>query len=93
MANQGGIRNVVYQETFANGFDGSNGNGAWEVAARLGAIDLSEAAADNEATMIALALNWYLTNYTRVGFDIYSADSDAFDDDVLAAVIRFGLDF
>ena len=28
LANQGGVRNVVYQETFANGFDGSNGNGA-----------------------------------------------------------------
>ena len=31
LANQGGARNVVYQETFANGFDGSNGNGAWTV--------------------------------------------------------------
>ena len=72
---------------------GNNGNGAWEVAARLGSIDLSEAAADNEATTIALALNWYLTNYTRIGFDIYTADSDALADDVMAAVIRFGLDF
>ena len=71
----------------------NNGNGAWEVAARLGSIDLSEAAADNEATTIALALNWYLTNYTRIGFDIYSADSDALSEDLLAAVIRFGFDF
>ena len=44
-------------------------------------------------TSIALALNWYLTNHTRVGFDIYSADSDALSEDLLAAVIRFGFDF
>ncbi|MCH2100535.1 MAG: hypothetical protein MK209_01230 [Planctomycetes bacterium] len=72
---------------------GNNGNGAWEVAARLGSIDLSEVAADNEASTMALALNWYLTNYTRIGFDIYTASSDALAEDVTAAVIRFGLDF
>jgi phosphate-selective porin OprO/OprP len=72
---------------------GQNGNGAWEVAGRIGAIDLSEAAADNEATTIAIALNWYMTNYTRVGFDIYSTDSDALAEDVMGAVIRFGFDF
>jgi hypothetical protein len=38
-------------------------------------------------------LNWYLTNYTRVGFDIYSTDSDALAEDVMGAVIRFGFDF
>jgi phosphate-selective porin OprO and OprP len=72
---------------------GQNGNGAWEVAGRIGAIDLSEAAANAEATTIAIALNWYLTNYTRVGFDIYSTDSDALAEDVMGAVIRFGFDF
>jgi phosphate-selective porin OprO/OprP len=72
---------------------GQNGNGAWEVAGRIGAIDLSEAAADNEATTMAIALNWYMTNYTRVGLDFYTTDSDALAEDVMGAVIRFGFDF
>jgi len=72
---------------------GQNGNGAWEVAARIGGVDLSEAAADNELTTIALALNWYLTDFTRIGFDIYTADADNLSDDIMGAVIRFGFDF
>lgn len=72
---------------------GQNGNGAWEVAARLGAIDLTEAAANEELTSITLGMNWYLTAYTRVMFDIYSADADSQNDDVMAAVIRFSFDF
>ena len=42
MANQGGVRNVVYQETFANGFDGSNGNGAWTVEDNVEGINSEE---------------------------------------------------
>jgi hypothetical protein len=42
LANQGGARNVVYQETFANGFDGSNGNGAWTVEDNVEGINSEE---------------------------------------------------
>ena len=42
LANQGGVRNVVYQETFANGFDGSNGNGAWTVEDNVEGINSEE---------------------------------------------------
>ncbi len=72
---------------------GESGNGAWEVAARINSMDLTEGAADQEATQIALALNWYLTSHTRVMFSVYSGDSDALAEDVTGAVIRFGFDF
>jgi phosphate-selective porin OprO and OprP len=85
--------NAVWDRVKPNTPYGQNGNGAWEVAGRIGAIDLSEAAANAEATTIAIALNWYMTSYTRVGFDIYSTDSDALAEDVMGAVIRFGFDF
>jgi hypothetical protein len=42
LANQGGVRNVVFQETFANGFDGSNGNGAWTVEDNVEGINSEE---------------------------------------------------
>lgn len=73
---------------------GQNGNGAWEVAGRLGAVDFSEGgSADAELTSITVALNWYLTNHTRIGFNLISADSDEVADAVTAAVIRFGIDW
>ncbi len=72
---------------------GESGNGAWEVAARINAVDLSEGAANQEATQIALGLNWYLTSHTRVMFSVYSGDSDALAEDVMGAVIRFAFDF
>ncbi len=42
LANLGGVRNVVFQETFANGFDGSNGNGAWTVEDNVEGINSEE---------------------------------------------------
>ena len=33
---------MVYQETFANGFDGSNGNGAWTVEDNVEGINSEE---------------------------------------------------
>jgi phosphate-selective porin OprO and OprP len=72
---------------------GENGNGAWEIAARLQGTDLSDGAANQELLSVAIALNWYLTSHTRIMLDLYSADSDALADDVLAAVLRFGIDF
>jgi phosphate-selective porin OprO/OprP len=72
---------------------GGSGNGAWEVAARVNMVDLSDGAAKQEATQLALALNWYLTSHTRIMFSVYSGDSDALAEDVLGAVVRFGFDF
>jgi phosphate-selective porin OprO and OprP len=72
---------------------GQNGNGAWEVAARIQNTDFSDGGANQEMQALAIALNWYLTSHTRVMLDLYSADSDALADDVLAAVLRFGIDF
>lgn len=73
---------------------GESGNGAWEVAARVNEVDLSEAVADETALQIALALNWYLTSHTRISFSLYSTESDVSGrDDVTGAVVRFGFDF
>ncbi|MBC8406539.1 MAG: hypothetical protein H8E15_15065 [Planctomycetes bacterium] len=72
---------------------GGSGNGAWEVAARINGIDLSEGAVDQEATQVALGLNWYMTSHARIMFSVYQGDSDALSDDVMGAVIRFAFDF
>jgi phosphate-selective porin OprO and OprP len=72
---------------------GGSGNGAWEVAGRINGIDLSEGAADQEATQVALGLNWYMTSHARIMFSLYQGDSDALSDDVMGAVIRFAFDF
>jgi phosphate-selective porin OprO and OprP len=73
---------------------GESGNGAWEVAGRINTVDLSDGAADEQATQLALALNWYLTSHTRISLSVYNGDSDVTGrDSVTGAVIRFGFDF
>lgn len=73
---------------------GESGNGAWELAARVNEVDLSDAVADETALQIALALNWYLTSHTRISLSLYNTESDVSGrDDAKGAVIRFGFDF
>jgi phosphate-selective porin OprO and OprP len=73
---------------------GESGNGAWEIAGRINTVDLSDSAADEAATQLALALNWYLTAYTRISFSVYSGDSDVPGrESVTGALVRFGFDF
>ncbi len=74
---------------------GGSGNGAWEIAGRVQVSDFADGPgnAGQEMTAIAVALNWYLTSHTRIMFDVFSGDSDALGEDVLAGVVRFGIDW
>lgn len=68
-------------------------SGAWEIAARLSQVDLSEIASQQRALTSALALNWYMTEAVRVQFSVYHTASDALSESLNAAVLRLGFDF
>jgi phosphate-selective porin OprO/OprP len=54
-----------------------NGWGAWEVAARLSRIDLTQAdVAGGDLTDFTVSLNWYLTPYHRVKWEYIQANLD-----------------
>ncbi len=56
---------------------GGDGNGAWEIAARISTIDLTDGGvAGGEQDNYTLALNWYLNPATRMMLDWMHADVD-----------------
>ena len=74
----------------SNALDG--GMGAWEVAARISNLDLTESAnvADEMETM-SVALNWYLNPYTRMMLNYIMSEVGAVEDDIIA--LRFSFDW
>lgn len=56
---------------------GGDGNGAWEIAARISTIDLTDGGVDGgEQDNYTIALNWYLNPATRMMLDWMHADVD-----------------
>ncbi len=75
----------------ALGQDG--GMGAWEIAARISNLDLTEVAAvTDELDTMTLALNWYVNPNTRFMFDVTQADMDSLDSTTIIAM-RVAFDF
>ena len=72
------------------------GLGAWEVAARLSALDLEDGGvAGGKLSDCTLGLNWYPTGFTKVMLNVVRADLDRAPDDGRASILemRFQLAF
>jgi phosphate-selective porin OprO/OprP len=60
-----------------NAFDGKGGLGAWEVAARISSLDLTDDGIDGgQLDDLTFGVNWYLNPNTRVMVDYILADLD-----------------
>lgn len=71
---------------------GDGGIGAFELAARFSTLDLTEAGATDDMTVMSLALNWYLNSYARMMFDVTKPELDDADDLTIFA-LRAAFDF
>jgi phosphate-selective porin OprO/OprP len=82
----------------SNAFGESAGSGAWEVAARISSLDLSDDTIDGgELDDLSFGVNWYLNPNTRLMLDYIMADLDpagggaSGDTDILAFRAQFNL--
>lgn len=78
---------------------GQEGSGAWELALRYSSLDIDAPAAANAGDLsdITVGANWYLNPNARVMFNYVMGDldsnTDAYDGDITAFMIRFQVDF
>ena len=72
----------------SNALDG--GMGAWEVAARLSNLDLTESVnVADEMDTISLGVNWYLNPNARVMLNYIMSEVGAIEDDIIALRFSF----
>ncbi len=71
------------------------GWGAWEIAARYAAFDMTNVAAtpDLVASDITIGLNWYLNENTRIMYNFIYGDDGINPDKVNGHVMRFQINF
>lgn len=75
---------------------GSSGYGAWEVAARLSRLDLSDAYIDGgHETNLTLGVNWYLNKNMRMAFNYVhgKVERGAYEGNMDAVQMRLQIDF
>ena len=76
-----------------NALDKDGGMGAWEIAARISNLDLTEAAAvTDELDTMTFGVNWYVNPNTRFLLDFTKADLDSLDSTTIIA-LRVAFDF
>ena len=76
-----------------NALTKDGGYGAWEIAARISNLDLTEAAAvSDELDTMTIGLNWYVNPNTRFMLDATQADLGDFDATTIIA-LRVAFDF